>query len=73
MQVYIYLHTISRFLHGPDYQPLVNTTEIDNHLEKIRKITQKQIGSEKNICHFKRIMWHIESNSENTVWVVGSP
>lgn len=66
-------HTISRFLYGLYYQPSINTSEIDYHLEKRKKITQKKMGSDEKLGYFQWIASRIMSNDKNAKWVVGGP
>lgn len=73
MRVDVSTCTIGKFLDGPYYQPPINTKEMDNHLEEMRKITRIQLGSEENMGFFRWITTQIESNDENIVWVVGGP
>lgn len=58
-------------MHGPDFQPLVNTKEIDYHMEKMQKFTKKQMRLEDQMIHFRWIVNFIAKNKEETPWVVG--
>lgn len=62
--------TISRFLYGPNYRLSVNIRQMDYKLEKMRKITQIQLGMEDKMGHFRWIARHIASNGEDVVRVV---
>lgn len=59
--------TISQFFNGPNFHPLVNTSEIDYRMDKIQKITKKQLGSEDKMRHFWSIASMIAVNREDVV------
>lgn len=71
MRVNISPLTISSFLNGPAYQPLVNTEEIDCRIEEKWKVKKKQMGSKDKIRHFQWIKGFIALNDEGSIWVVG--
>lgn len=51
----------------------MNTSEIMYRLEDMRKITQKQLGMDDKMDHFRWIARLTGSNSKYVVWVVGVP
>ncbi|KAF3655536.1 hypothetical protein FXO37_15893 [Capsicum annuum] len=65
--------TISRFLQGPNFQLPENTTEIEYHREKMRKIIRKQLGTKYIMMHFWWITSLITINGEKVSWEVGGP
>lgn len=60
-------------MYGPEYQDLINTSEMDYRMEKMRKITKKTLGFEDKMVFFRWIAKRISSNGKNVVWIVGSP
>lgn len=69
----ISLHTIGRFLYGPEYQAPINTGEMDYWIEDMRNITKRMLGLKDKMVLFRLIVERIASNCQNTVWVVRGP
>lgn len=65
--------TISRILHGLEFQAPVNTFEIDFHMEEMWKIKRKQISTKDKLIHFQWISGLIMSDQEKISWVVRGP
>lgn len=63
-------HTIGYFLYGLKYQPPINTEDLDNQIEEMRKITQRLLGFENNIVLFRCMAERIASYRQNIVWVI---
>ncbi|KAF3657207.1 hypothetical protein FXO38_11174 [Capsicum annuum] len=64
--VNISLRTISKFLHGLELQPPVNTKDINYHMDKMLKVTKKQMELADKLMHFRWITNIIAPNREET-------
>lgn len=53
------------------HQPPTNTFEIDFHMNEMRNIKKKQIGTEDKFIHFWWMDSFIIFEKEEIIWVVG--
>lgn len=62
---------IYRFLHGVEFQLYTDTSKINHHIEKIRKVKIKYIGTDDKLIHFRWIKGIMATTWKKSPWVEG--